>query len=235
MVRNWNGMARKPSQSAKGMLCDRRPLSAGIGRQATLAETNTFSHSRRMSYIGDEIESRLAARIRAERDARGWSLAVLAERSGVSKAAISKIERGEASPTAAVLVRLATGFDTTLAGLLARAEGGGGRLARHADQPLWRDPATGYLRRRVFSRADHPLEMVEVELPPGREVSLPAASYTLIRQVVRVLEGQLVLAESGARHVLEAGDALGFGAPSDVTFANEGDAPCTYLVALARL
>ena len=49
--------------------------------------------------------------IRLERDVRGWSLAELAERSGVSKAAISKIEREEMSPTAVILVRLAGAFD----------------------------------------------------------------------------------------------------------------------------
>ena len=36
------------------------------------------------------------------------------------------------------------------AGLMLRAEGQGGRLSRAADQPVWRDPETGYLRRQVF-------------------------------------------------------------------------------------
>ena len=49
----------------------------------------------------------------------------MADRSAVSKAAISKIERGETSPTATVLVKLASAFDLTLAGLLLRAEGQG--------------------------------------------------------------------------------------------------------------
>ncbi|MBV9456432.1 MAG: helix-turn-helix transcriptional regulator, partial [Bradyrhizobium sp.] len=59
-----------------------------------------------MATIVDELGQRLAQRIRLERDSRGWSLAELAERSGVSKATISKIERAEVSPTAVVLVRL---------------------------------------------------------------------------------------------------------------------------------
>src|SRR6187549_836743 len=120
-----------------------------------------------MSIIGDDTGMRIARRLRLERDARGWSLADLAERSGVSKATISKIEREEMSPTAVILVRLAGAFDLTLAGLLLRAEGGA-RLSRAADQPIWRDPATGYLRRQVFSRPDHPVEVVQVEMPAGR-------------------------------------------------------------------
>ncbi len=73
-------------------------------------------------------ETRLADRLKLEREARGWSLAELAERSGVSRGAISKIERNESSPTAGVLVRLADACDRTLAGWLARAEGGADRL-----------------------------------------------------------------------------------------------------------
>jgi transcriptional regulator with XRE-family HTH domain len=182
----------------------------------------------------DDSGPRLARRLRLEREARGWSLADLAERSGVSKATISKIEREEASPTAVVLVRLAGAFDLTFAGLLLRAEGEGERLSRAVDQPIWRDPATGYLRRQVFSRPDHPLEVVEVELPPGQEVTFPASSYAHIRQAVLVRAGELVILEGGERHELGAGDCLGFGPPGETTLANESAAPCAYLVVLAR-
>ncbi len=130
----------------------------------------------------DDVSDRIARRLRLERDSRNWSLADLAERSGVSKATISKIERAEVSPTAVVLVRLAAAFDLTLAGLMLRAEGQGERLARAGDQPTWRDPETGYLRKQVFSRPDHPLEIIRVELPAGQRVVLPASSYARIRQ-----------------------------------------------------
>lgn len=182
----------------------------------------------------DDLSQRLARRLRLERDSRGWSLAQLAERSGVSKAAISKIERAEVSPTAAVLVRLASAFDLTLAGLMLRAESRGGRLSRAAEQPVWHDPETGYVRKQVFSRPDHPVELVRVELPARQRVTLPASSYAHIRQLVWVQNGSLVITEGGERHALAAGDCLGFGPPTDTTFANESNAPCVYVVALAR-
>ena len=182
----------------------------------------------------DDTGHRLARRIRLERDVRGWSLAELAERSGVAKATISKIEREETSPTAVILVRISAAFDLTLAGLLVRAEGGGDRLSRLADQAEWRDPATGYLRRQVFRHPAHPVELVEVTLPAGRSVTLPAASYGHIRQVVWVRVGTLTIREGESAQVLGPGDALGFGPPADTTFANESEAPATYVVALAR-
>src|SRR3984885_691245 len=121
-----------------------------------------------MDNIIDDPAAQIARRLRIERDARGWSQADLARRSGVSRATISKIERGDVSPPAVILVRLASPFELTLAGLLLRAEGEGERLSRQADQPVWRDPGTGYLRRQVFSRPDHPLELVRGEMPAGR-------------------------------------------------------------------
>ncbi|GAB4068035.1 helix-turn-helix transcriptional regulator [Ancylobacter sonchi] len=187
-----------------------------------------------MSNLIDDTEARLARRLKLEREARGWSLADLAARAEVGKATISKIERGEISPTAVTLVRLANAFGLTLAGLLLRAEGAD-RLVRAADQPLWRDPATAYLRRQIFARPDHPVELVEVELPPGARVTLPASSYAPIRQVLQLREGALTLIEDGTRHELKPGDALGFGPPAEVTFANEGAVPCRYIVALTRL
>ena len=189
-----------------------------------------------MSTTTDEVTARIAGQLRREREARHWTLADLAARSSVSKAMISKIERQEASPSAVVLVRLAGAFDLTLAGLLLRAEGDRSRdrVSRAAEHPIWRDPDTGYVRRQVMIAPDHPIEIVEVDLPAGRHVVLPASSYARIRQAVWVRTGELVVSEGGERHVLGPGDCLGFGPPSEVTLANETDAPCTYVVILAR-
>ncbi|MBV9522445.1 MAG: helix-turn-helix transcriptional regulator, partial [Alphaproteobacteria bacterium] len=98
-----------------------------------------------MSTIMDDLETRLGARVKIEREARGWSLTDLAQRSGVSRAMINKVERGEASPTASLLGRLSGAFGLTLSTLLARTETNrAGRLVRAGDQARWTDPATGY-------------------------------------------------------------------------------------------
>ncbi len=65
------------------------------------------------------MESTLPHRIKAGRSARGWTLDQFAAASGVSRAMISKIERGEVSPTAAILARLAAGLGVSLASLFA--------------------------------------------------------------------------------------------------------------------
>ena len=182
------------------------------------------------------LDSRLGARLRAEREARGWSLSDLASRSGVSRAMISKVERGAASPTAVLLGRLSGALGLTLSALLARAEGAGaGRLVRADEQARWRDPATGYVRRQIAPApgSDLPLDLVGVALPAGAAVEFPAEAYAFIRQVVVVLDGALTVAEGDTNHELGPGDSLEFGPPSPCTF-RAGDAPCSYLVAVIR-
>jgi transcriptional regulator with XRE-family HTH domain len=187
-----------------------------------------------MSTIEDTAGGALAQRIRGEREARGWSLAGLAERAGVSKAMLSKIERTEASPTAATLSRIATAYGLTLAALFEIPVGTSPRLLRAKDQPLWRDPRTSYLRRQVFLSSSNPLELVEIELPARQEVGFPASAYHLIHQVVWVLGGRLTVMEGATCHELAAGDRVEFDVPSDVVFRNEGAQPCRYVVAVVR-
>ncbi|WP_054308164.1 XRE family transcriptional regulator [Mesorhizobium sp. 1M-11] len=187
-----------------------------------------------MSSISDDLSTRIAARIRAERTMRNWSLAELADRSGVSKAMLSAIERGSASPTAPILVRIATSFELTLSSLIARAELQGGSVARRKEQPEWRDPGTGYIRRHLSPQTDMPLEMVQVELPAGAHISLPASSYAFIRQQIWLMEGRLDFTEGDVVHELEPGDCLALGAPADCVFHAPGPEPARYLTVLIR-
>ena len=74
-----------------------------------------------MNTIEDNLNQRISARIRIERESRGWSLNDLAERAGASRAMIHKIERGESSPTASMLGRLSGAFGISMSTLIARA------------------------------------------------------------------------------------------------------------------
>jgi transcriptional regulator with XRE-family HTH domain len=182
----------------------------------------------------DDPTHSLASRIALEREARGWSLADLAERSGVSKAMISKVERGEASPTATLLGRLSGAFGLTMSTLLARAEHGGGRLSRAAEQPRWQDPATGYIRQQVSPQSGLPLDLVRVELPAGARATFPASSYTFNRHWIWLLKGKLNFHEGDTVHRMEPGDCLFLGSPTECTFETRGREPCTYLVVVMR-
>lgn len=185
----------------------------------------------------DEMEQdpadAIAATLRHERETRKWSLAELAERSGVSKAMISKIERKEASPTATVLGRLSGAFGVPLSVLIASAEKASERLSVAEAQPVWTDPETGYVRRAV-SPSGAPVELIEVSLPAGVRVPYPASAFAFQQQQIWVLEGHLDFSEGDVAHALKQGDCLLLGSPADCAFFNPGRDPARYLVVLSR-
>jgi transcriptional regulator with XRE-family HTH domain len=203
-----------------------------------------------MSTIVDSMTA-FGERLRGARRARGWPIDRLASASGVSRAMISKIERGESSPTAVVLGKLSAALELSVAELLAAAPAtgagagagtpphghgqapAGGLVRRAADAPEWRDPGTGYLRRQL-STPHFPAAVTEVVLPPGARVPYPAGAYAFIAQLVWVQSGQLTLADGPAVHVLSAGDTFELGEPRPREFRNESAGDCRYLVVVTR-
>ncbi|WP_017586369.1 helix-turn-helix domain-containing protein [Nocardiopsis ganjiahuensis] len=184
--------------------------------------------------MSDELGPALAVTLQSLRRERGLSGAALAELSGVSRAMISRIENGDAQPTASLLGRLSGALGITLSELIARAEQGDRRLARRDQQPVWTDPETGYRRRAVSPTSGGPLELVEVELPAGARVAYPVEAYTFTRHQIWVLAGTLVYREGALEHVLGRGDCLQLGAPAPGEYHNPTEETCRYLVAVTR-
>ena len=186
-----------------------------------------------MSSKEDDINIRIGLKVKSERENRGWSLTTLADHSGVSRAMIHKIERGESSPTATLLARLAGAFGFSMSQLIALSEVTAGTLLRHDQQPVWQDPETGYIRRHVSPGAI-PVDLVSVELPAGVSVPMPAISYMSRRQLIWVLEGELVFTEGNHRFTLSCGDCLELGDPVDCIFTNASDQLCRYAVVVLK-
>jgi transcriptional regulator with XRE-family HTH domain len=182
--------------------------------------------------MADPLSESIAETLRTARLNRELTVGALAERANVSRAMIGKIERGEAQPTAVLLGRLSAALGMTLSELVARAEGD--RLVRAKDQAVWTDPETGYRRRALSPATGGPLELVEVELPPGAEISYPADAYVFRHQQIWMLDGHLRFREGDTVHELGTGDCLQLGPPAPTTFSNATTKPCRYLVALAR-
>src|SRR5438445_13323493 len=161
-----------------------------------------------------DLNQRIAERVRELRAAQGLSLDGLASKSSVSRSMISLIERGESSPTAVVLEKLAAGLGVMLAALFDApagvAQGPGGPVARRDDQPQWRDPASGYLRRNVSPPGvPQPMQIVEVHFPPGGRVAFENAVRDMrIHQQLWVLEGTIDIILGEERFRLRQGDCL---------------------------
>lgn len=157
----------------------------------------------------------------------------LSKRAGVSRAMISKIERGECSPTATILGRLSGAFRISMSFLLANAERER-RLSRFEEQQVWKDPETGYTRRTVSPvTAASPLQLVEVEFPPQAKLVFPEIAYAFLHQQIWILSGRLLFREGTTIHDLCEGDCLQLGTPQECTFENPSSSvSCRYLVAV---
>jgi len=179
------------------------------------------------------IDTLIASRLLALRQAKGLSLAELAEVSGVSKAMISKVERVESSPTAMILGRLAAGLGVPLAQLLTEDKEAGRRLRKKADQEVWRDPEAGYVRRQVAERGAEGAEMVEVELPRFTRVAYPRWTGQPYRQRLWLVEGGLRIEYGDEVFELEPGDCLDFGVDRPLVFKTLGRSGCRYLLVIS--
>jgi transcriptional regulator with XRE-family HTH domain len=194
---------------------------------STLMETATAS----------DLNERIAERVRDLRAAHGLSLDALATKSGVSRSMISLIERGESSPTAVVLEKLAAGLGVMLASLFdaPAAPQPSGPVARREDQPQWRDPASGYVRRNVSPPGvPHPMQIVEVQFPAGARVAFETgARDTRVHQQVWVLEGAIDVTVGAERHRLRKGDCLAMQLDRPTMFHNPTRKPTRYAVVIA--
>jgi transcriptional regulator with XRE-family HTH domain len=192
---------------------------------------------------GMDINTRIARRVRELRDAQGFSLDALAQRSGVSRSHISLIERGQSSPTAVVLDRLATGLGVTVASLFESSKALGSPpappspLARVADQPVWADPASGYVRRNVSPPGVRSaLQLVDVVFPAGRRVAFETGARAVeVHQQVWMIDGVMELTVGDDHWRLTAGDCLAMRLDRPIVYRNPTRKPARYLVALATL
>jgi len=185
--------------------------------------------------VDDDIERRIAQRLARLRAERGWSLDAVAERTDISRATLSRLERSELSPTAAMLGRLCTLYGWTPSRPMAEAEIKPPNLVRAAEQPEWKDPESGYRRRAVSAPAPGlRAELVEVHMPAGASVSFDASPIAGLEHHLWMLEGALDLEVEGSRFKLRAGDCLRYVLAGATRFQGAGKRGARYLVAIVH-
>jgi transcriptional regulator with XRE-family HTH domain len=185
--------------------------------------------------MGNLFEERLVRRLAAMREERTLSLQGLATQSGISRATLSRLERGETSPTAEMLGKLCAVYGMPMSRLIAEAEQAPAQLIRRAEQAEWHDPATGFVRRMVSPPArGFKAEMVEGRLPPGAVIDYPQPPVRGLEQHMWMLAGVLDYTIDGATHRLLQGDCLRFQLYGATRFSCPGPEHAHYLIALCE-
>jgi len=172
----------------------------------------------------------LADTLRTLRRARGWSLDRAALETGVSKAMLGQIERGESSPTVATLWKLADGFQASMSSLLEPP------LPEHEDPLLVRPTRT--LRRQrmddgmeaasVFPfESRFGFEVLEVTLPPGYERHAEGHEAGVTEHVL-VTSGVLEILANGQWIELGPGESIRFAADRLHGYRNRSGQPAVF-------
>ena len=157
----------------------------------------------------DDIDSRIAARLRLLRTERGWSLEDLAGLSGVSRATLSRLENAEVSATASVLGKLCAAYGLTVSRLMFMAEDDFLPLIHRDEQPVWTDPDQGFVRRSVSPPAQALAgEVIESRLAPGAQIAYDKPPRPGLEHHLVMVDGGLSLTVDGHNHVLGPGDCL---------------------------
>ncbi len=182
-----------------------------------------------------DINSRIATRVSALRAERGMTLDALAAKSEVSRSMLSLVERGESSPTAAVLEKIATGLGVPLASLFEDAGAPQEPISRGQDRSAWRDPQSGYVRKNISPpNYPSPLQIVEVMLPAGAKVSYQTGAREVsIHQQIWVQEGTIELTVGKTTHRLAADDCVAMQLNEPTGFRNPTRKRARYIVVIA--
>jgi transcriptional regulator with XRE-family HTH domain len=176
---------------------------------------------------------RLGERVKELRREQGLTLEGLAERSGVSRAMISKIERGEKNPTLVVAARLAEGFGVTISRLAGVEERREVAFLPREGRMVMRDPETGFERQLLSPTfAGRGVEFVRNVVPEGGTSGEFPPHRKGVQEHVMVERGELAATLGGEEYRLREGDALYFEADVLHRFDNIGVGECSYYLVI---
>ncbi len=182
-----------------------------------------------------DTDDRLAARLAELRVQRGWSLDELAMATGISRASLSRIERAETSPTAALLNRLCVAYGLTMSRLLSEVEEEAALLLKAEQQPVWHDDASGFQRRNVSPPASHfKAEVVEGVLRPGARIDYDAPPIQGLEQHIWLQSGELTISMDDQHWTLQAGDCLRFHLTGKSAFAAHAEGGARYILVVCK-
>lgn len=180
-------------------------------------------------------EQRLAARLTDLRLQQAWSLEQLSTITGISRATLSRIERGETSPTASLLNRLCVAYGCTMSRLLSEVEACAPLWIPREQQPVWRDEQSGFIRRNLSPPASaFRAELIEGELRAGALIEYNAPPISGIEQHIWLLTGELVIVMEAQRWHLHPGDCLRFHLTGSSSFHAPSEQDAHYLLVVCK-
>ncbi len=179
------------------------------------------------------LDTPIAESIRRLRSAQGLSLEALAKRADVSKSMISKIERGETSPTANTLGRLAEALDVSLSQLMGLQEKREVIVLREAEQPVFQS-VDGSFQRRCLSPIfpTRGVDFVLNTLAAKSRSDLAVRHKSGVDEHLHVTSGRLRVHLGDSAYDLGPGDSIYYQADVAHEFENPGDDEASFFIVI---
>lgn len=184
----------------------------------------------------DPVSRVFGDRVRIMRERANLTLEQFSKLSGVSRAMLSKVERGEKSPTIGIAKRISHALDTSLSVLM--GDDGAPRRAyavvRKDQRQVFRDAETGFERYLLSPiMAGMPVEVVLHHLPPRMSTDKLPPYPSGTGKHVLAARGRVVVGTKDVETVLEAGDSLYFEADIEHWFENRTGRTCEYYLVIS--
>jgi len=177
------------------------------------------------------LDAQIAHRLKSLRADRGWSLDVLASRSGVSRATLSRLENAEVSPMASVLGRLCGAYGLTMSRLMQMVEDRFEPLIRPGEQRAWEDSDSGFTRRSLSPPAASLAgEVLGCSLQAAACIDYPLPPRKGLEHHLLMTEGALRITVDGQVHDLLPGDCLRYQLFGASRFETSAEAGARYLL-----
>jgi transcriptional regulator with XRE-family HTH domain len=206
-----------------------------VDSRSTILDSMSIMKERAAEPVIQDINARIAGRVRGLRADLGMTLDALAAQCDVSRSMISLVERGESSPTAVVLEKIASGLGVSLATLFEDSNAPADPVSRRDDRVPWRDPQSGYVRRNISpANFPSPIQIVEIVLPAGASVAYETGARDVsMHQQIWVQEGSVEVTLGRVTYRLSEDDCLAMQLNEPTAFRNRTRRPARYLVVVA--
>ena len=178
--------------------------------------------------------SELGAKVARARQARGWSLAQLAQRAGVSAATVHKIEKSGMTPTIASLMKIASALGTSVGYFVDEPATPHVTVVRADERAQVYTSKSGLDLRNLSGRyGGFAMAGAEAAVEP-RADSGPAPMNHPGEELVIVLEGEMEFVVDGERHEVAAGDSIHFRGSRPHSWRNPSDEPARVIWLVVR-
>jgi transcriptional regulator with XRE-family HTH domain len=189
-------------------------------------------HSAPMGQNAVALALAIGARVKHERQSRGWTLDQLAEAAGVSRRMVINVEHGAANPSVGTLLRISDALGVGLPVLVEPPHANPVKVTRRGEgATLWSTASGG---RGMLVAGTEPPDVVELwdwTLAPGDQ-HVSEAHTPGTRELAQVRQGTIIVSVADQTLTLDAGDAISFPGDVEHSYANPGTEAARFSLAV---